>query len=88
MGEIKRLWLLPAYHGQGLGYRMMLCLIEEARRQGYQALRLETSRQQARAYAFYRRLGFYDIPRFGDDPDDVALELLLSQAHLPPAPAE
>jgi putative acetyltransferase len=84
VGEIKRLWFLPAYHGQGLGYQMMQRLIELARQNGYEKLRLETSRiHQPRAYAFYRRLGFYDIPRFGDDPEDVALEMLLGQAGLP-----
>src|SRR5512142_241921 len=27
VGEIKRLWLLPEYQGQGLGYQMMLRLL-------------------------------------------------------------
>ena len=78
VGEIKRLWLLPEYQGRGLGYRMMTRLLEAAREQGYTKLRLETSSSyQRRAYQFYQRLGFYDIPRFGDDPDDVAMEMVL-----------
>ena len=78
IGEIKRLWLLPEYQGRGLGYRMMTRLLEVAHAQGYTKIRLETSASyQKRAYQFYRRLGFYDIPRFGDDPDDVAMELVL-----------
>jgi putative acetyltransferase len=78
VGEIKRLWLLQEYQGQGLGYRMMMQLLAVAKDKGYRKIRLETSRTyQARAYAFYRRLGFYDIPRFGDDPDDVALEMII-----------
>ena len=80
IGEIKRLWLLPEYQGRGLGYRMMTRLLAFAREQGYAKIRLETSSSyQARAYQFYRRMGFQDIPRFGDDPDDVALELVLSK---------
>jgi ribosomal protein S18 acetylase RimI-like enzyme len=80
VGEIKRLWLLPEYQGRGLGYRMMTRLLAFAREQGYTMVRLETSSSyQRRAYQFYRRLGFYDIPRFGDDPDDVAMELVLSK---------
>lgn len=78
VGEIKRVWLLPQYHGQGLGYQMMQRLLDEARHQGYRCVRLCTSPQyQQRAYQFYLRLGFYEIPRYNDDPDDVSLELTL-----------
>ncbi len=76
--EIKRLWFLPEYHGQGLGYRMMQALLALARENGYTVARLETSpTAQQRAYAFYHRLGFYDIPRYGDDTDDIGMELKL-----------
>lgn len=77
-GEIKRLWLLPEYHGQGLGYRLMQALLDAAREAGCDRVRLETDAvHQTRALAFYRRLGFYEIPRYGSDPHTVALELLL-----------
>jgi putative acetyltransferase len=78
VGEIKRLWLLEEYQGRGLGYRMMMELIAAARAQGYTRLRLETSpAYQVRAFAFYKRIGFYEIPRYGDDPEDVGMELVL-----------
>ncbi len=78
VGEIKRLWLLPEYQGQGLGYKMMTRLLAVARENGYQKVRLETSpAYQPQAVAFYRRLGFYEIPRYGDDPDDIGMELVL-----------
>ncbi len=78
VGEIKRLWLLPQYQGQGLGYLLMVHLLAAARERGYHTVRLETNpRYQARAVAFYRQLGFYPIPRYGDDPDDMGMELIL-----------
>lgn len=78
VGEIKRLWLLPQYHGHGLGFQMMQRLLEAARQQGYRCVRLCTSPQyQQRAYRFYINLGFIEIPRYNDDPDDVSLELTL-----------
>jgi putative acetyltransferase len=78
VGEIKRLWLLPEYQGQGLGYRIMLALIAAAREKGYHTLRLETApAYQSRAFAFYQQMGFREIPRYGDDPDDVGMELVL-----------
>jgi putative acetyltransferase len=76
--EIKRIWLLPEYQGKGFGYRMMMELLSIARARGYEKARLETSpAYQPRAYALYCRLGFYDIPRYGDEEDDIGMELIL-----------
>lgn len=76
--EVKRVWLLPQYHGQGLGYRIMTALLDQARVLGYHTARLQTApAYQPRAYAFYHRMGFRDIPGYGDDPDDVGMELKL-----------
>lgn len=76
--ELKRLWLLFEYHGQGLGYRMMQELLAFARQKGYSRMRLETDRGvQSRAFEFYKRLGFYEIPRYSDNEDDIAMELML-----------
>jgi putative acetyltransferase len=76
--ELKRLWLLFDYHGQGLGYRMIQELFRFAREKGYQRMRLETDRgHQNRAFDFYKRLGFYEIPRYSDNEDDVAMEIVL-----------
>lgn len=76
--ELKRMWLLAEYHGQGLGYRMMQELLKIARDMGYKTIRLETDRVvQTRAVKFYKKLGFYEIPRFGDDPDDMGMEMAL-----------
>ena len=76
--ELKRLWLLFEYHGKGLGYRMIQTLLAFARQTGYQRIRLETDRNgQRRAYNLYKRLGFHEIPRYGDNADDVAMEMLL-----------
>lgn len=77
-GEVKRVWLLPEYQGRGLGYRIMLRLLEIARENGYTKVRLETSpAYQPQAFAFYKRMDFYEIPRYGDDPDDVGMERIL-----------
>ncbi len=77
--ELKRLWLLTEYHGQGLGYRMMQELFQIARERGYKLMRLETDDEfQTRAVEFYKQLGFYEIPRYeGDDPEDLAMEIVL-----------
>jgi len=76
--ELKRLWLLFEYHGRGLGYRMTQELLSFARQKGYRRIRLETDREaQSRAFEFYKRMGFYEIPRYSDNEDDVAMEMML-----------
>jgi putative acetyltransferase len=76
--ELKRLWLLSEFHGKGLGYRMLQELLSFAREKGYQRIRLETDPvSQIRALDFYRRIGFYEIPRYTDRTDDIAMELPL-----------
>jgi len=76
--ELKRLWLLTPYHGQGLGYRMLQELFSIAREKGYKRIRLETDAiHQSRALDFYRRIGFYEIPRYTDRTDEVAMEMQL-----------
>jgi len=77
--ELKRLWLLPDYHGKGLGYRMMQELLLFAREKGYERIRLETDPvYQKRAVEFYKRLGFYEvqIPNATED-EDILLEMSL-----------
>lgn len=76
--ELKRVWLRFEYHGQGLGYRMIQELLSFARARGYRRIRLETDRdEQSRAYNLYKRLGFYEIPRYSDNEDDAAMEMAL-----------
>ncbi len=73
--ELKRMWLLEGYHGRGIGYRVFLQIRDFARRKGYRSMRLQTSPQQARAITFYRRLGFYEIPRYNDEMGEISMEI-------------
>jgi putative acetyltransferase len=75
--ELKRLWLLEEYHGQGIGYQIMLKLLHFARENGYTCMRLQTSQFQIRAIKFYKRLGFYKIESYREGMDDVSMEMNL-----------
>lgn len=76
--ELKRLWLLPEYQGKGLGYRMLQELFSFAREKGYKRVWLQTDPiYQTRALEFYRRIGFYEIPRYGERTDDISMEMYL-----------
>jgi GNAT superfamily N-acetyltransferase len=52
--------VLPGYRGKGVGKALLQHVIAEARKQGVLRLTLLTDRQNERAQALYRKLGFAD----------------------------
>ena len=69
IGEMKRMYVRPAFRGTGLGRELAERLIAEARGAGYKLLRLDSLPRMERAIAMYRGLGFCEIPRYSDNPD-------------------
>ena len=64
--ELKRMYVIPAARGTGLGRRLVTALEAEARALGVLRLVLETGVWQAAALALYRATGFHDIPLYGE----------------------
>ena len=77
VAELKRLWLLEEYHGQQIGFQVVLQLLNFARTHGYQKIRLQTSQKQERALRFYKQFGFYEIPSYRESMDDISMEMSL-----------
>lgn len=73
--ELKRLWLLEVYHGKRIGYQVFMRLLEFARGKNYQVMCLQTSPEQVRAIAFYRKLGFYEIESYNEKAGEISMEL-------------
>jgi GNAT superfamily N-acetyltransferase len=63
--ELKRMYVLPAARGAGLGRRLLEALEAEARRLGYTGLVLETGDQQPEALSLYASAGYGPIPCYG-----------------------
>ena len=75
--EMKRLYVRPAWLGQGLGRRLSEAIVEQARVAGYTRMRLDTLRRLEPALQLYRSMGFEEIAAYRDNPlaDVVYLEL-------------
>lgn len=63
-GEIKRMYVRPAFRGHGIGRGVLGQLEDLARKGGAQRLILETHRDLAPALALYHGAGFQRIPQY------------------------
>jgi putative acetyltransferase len=71
--EMKRLYVRPAFRGNGAGLELVRSLIAEARSIGYKRMLLDTLPTMREAHLLYRRLGFREIPAYQENPIPEAL---------------
>jgi ribosomal protein S18 acetylase RimI-like enzyme len=77
--ELKRLYVRPEFRGHCLGKQLTDHVLEEARRAGYSAVRLDTvAGMMDRAIELYRSMGFKEIPPYYSNPIPNALYMELS----------
>ncbi len=70
VGEVKRMYVVPAARGRGLGRLVLDALVEGARARGWTALVLETGTEQPEAIGLYTSYGFTPTEVFGPYADD------------------
>ncbi|MHA2252432.1 MAG: GNAT family N-acetyltransferase [Candidatus Kariarchaeaceae archaeon] len=61
IGEIKRMYVRPAFRGEGIGRTLLEKLIDNARDFGYSRIRLDTGPFMKEAYGLYYSFGFRNI---------------------------
>ncbi len=70
VGELKRIYVLTEWRGQGIARRILAALEEFGRQFGYRTVRLETGALQAAAIRLYESEGYRRIRCWGEEADD------------------
>lgn len=74
--EMQQMFVDTAYRGQDSGRALATALIDEARRAGYEQMRLSTGAKQAAAQQLYRSLGFQEIAPYHAVPESLHFQLV------------
>ncbi|MEH0844402.1 GNAT family N-acetyltransferase [Micromonospora sp. CPCC 205711] len=69
-GELKRMYVRPAYRGRGIARQLLGALEELAFRRGHSVLRLETGSYLPAAIGLYTSCGYQPIPVYGEYVDN------------------
>lgn len=65
--EIKRLYVLPAYHGLGYGQAMFARALRFLKQEGYRRALLDTRRDLTAARRLYEKFGFIETGRYNEN---------------------
>jgi ribosomal protein S18 acetylase RimI-like enzyme len=78
--EMKRLYVKPQYRSLGIGRALAEAIIEQARKTGYNYMRLDTAPSMEAARSLYLSMGFIDIEPYRYNPIEgaVFMELKLT----------
>jgi ribosomal protein S18 acetylase RimI-like enzyme len=70
--EIKRVYIDPLVQGKGVGESLTRALIEQARKDGYDCILLDTTRTSISSRKLYEKLGFSKRGPYAEMPEDIA----------------
>ena len=76
--ELKRIFVLPEYQGNGYGRLLLEYAIDKSREQHYHKMYLDTRKQFLVAQHLYRSVGFQETDRYNDNEHaELYFELIL-----------
>lgn len=71
--ELKRMYLRPVFRGKGIGRKLALAAIKDARAIGYDRMYLDTLPSMQPALTLYRALGFKQVEPYMQNPIQGAI---------------
>ena len=80
VAELKRLYILPEYHGNGYGDMLFGNALDFVKSRGYKVVRLDTQRDRSASLHLIKKYGFQEVARYNEnDKAELFFELDLSQ---------
>lgn len=67
VGEMKRMYVVPAARSRGTGRALLAALEDAARAIGYRDVRVDAGPAQEHSISLFRRTGYVEIPRYNDN---------------------
>lgn len=80
--ELKRMYVDPGQRGKGVGVKLVLALIENARRQGARRIVLDSYHTMHSAHKIYRNLGFKDVSAPQGFPENLVSKVVFMEMDL------
>ncbi|MCI9422965.1 GNAT family N-acetyltransferase [Lachnospiraceae bacterium WCA-9-b2] len=71
--EMKRLYVRPKFRGKQIGNQLVQRIIDDARREKYSHMLLDTLPFLKSAIHLYQEYGFYEIESYNDSPMDTSI---------------
>ncbi|BEJ16616.1 hypothetical protein CspHIS471_0600170 [Cutaneotrichosporon sp. HIS471] len=68
IAEIKRMWVNPSARGRRVATRLLVHLEAQCVALGAHTIRLDTKDVLTEAIAMYKKYGYYEVPRYNDNP--------------------
>ncbi len=73
IAELKRLYVQPGFRSLKIGAKLTELALDEAKKLGYDRIRLDTVAEMQAAIALYKKLGFYEIEAYCYNPIATAI---------------
>ncbi|EKQ56068.1 MULTISPECIES: GNAT family N-acetyltransferase [unclassified Clostridium] len=75
--EVKRLYVRPEFRGHKLAIKLIERIIDDAKSIGYKSMLLDTLPFLEEAIHLYKKLGFYEIESYNNNPMDTLIYMKL-----------
>ena len=86
-GDLKRLYVRPAFRGLNIGRRLVASVVAAARESGYRRLVLDSHMSMTKAHALYEEAGFRKIGAPADFPEATKAIAVFMEMDLEPGDA-